>query len=65
MKNLLAGILVVACVAAMPARAEQSATFGDYTVHYVAFTTDILTPEVAKSYKIQRSKNRVLSTSRC
>ncbi len=40
--------------------AEQLKSFGDYTVHYSAFTTDILTPEVAKSYRIQRSKNRAL-----
>lgn len=40
--------------------AEQSASFGDYTVHYSAFTTDILTPEVAKVYGIQRSKSRAL-----
>lgn len=42
------------------APAEQSQSFGDYTVHYSAFTTDILTPEVAKAYRIPRSKNRAL-----
>jgi hypothetical protein len=60
MKTLLAGILATVLLAALPARAEQSATFGDYTVHYVAFTTDILTAEVAKEYRIQRSKSRIL-----
>lgn len=40
--------------------AEQSKTFGDYTIHYVAFTTDMLSPEVARLYKIRRSKNRAL-----
>lgn len=56
-----------ACVAAVllgslpsPAGAEQSKTFGDYTIHYSAFTTDILTPEVAKAYNIRPSKNRAL-----
>lgn len=39
---------------------EQFETFGNYTVHYSAFTTDILTPAVAKSYQIQRSKNRIM-----
>lgn len=39
---------------------EQSATFGEYTVHYSAFTTDVLQPEVAKAYKIQRSTKRAL-----
>ena len=42
------------------ANAEQAKVFGDYTVHYSAFSTDILTPEVAKSYQIPRSKNRAL-----
>ena len=40
--------------------AEQSKTFGDYTIHYSAFTTDTLSPSVAKSYQITRSKNRIL-----
>jgi hypothetical protein len=40
--------------------AEQSKTFGDYTIHYSAFTTDTLSPEVAKQYQIQRSKNRAM-----
>jgi uncharacterized protein DUF4426 len=40
--------------------AEQSKSFGDYIVHFSAFTTDILTPEVARSYRISRSKSRSL-----
>ena len=40
--------------------AEQSKIFGDYTIHYSAFTTDTLSPEVAKQYQIQRSKNRAM-----
>ncbi|MEJ2094096.1 MAG: DUF4426 domain-containing protein, partial [Gammaproteobacteria bacterium] len=39
---------------------EQSETFGNYTVHYNAFTTDNLTPDVAGHYNITRSKSRVL-----
>ena len=47
---------------AMPltAQAEQAKEFGDYTVHYSAFTTDNLTPSVAKAYNIPRSKKRAL-----
>lgn len=41
-------------------KAEQSRDFGDFTVHYSAFTTDILSPEIAKSYGIRRSSNRIL-----
>ncbi len=54
---------LIACLlllAAPMVQAEQSKSFGDYTVHYSAFTTDILTPAVAKHYRIQRSKSRAL-----
>lgn len=51
---------VVLSTATFAVNAEQSKSFGDYTVHFSAFTTDILTPEVARSYRIQRSKNRAL-----
>ena len=42
------------------AQAEQAKVFGKYTVHYSAFTTDNLTPSVAKQYNIPRSKKRAL-----
>jgi len=41
-------------------QAEQSKIFGSYTVHYSAFTTDNLTPSVARLYNIPRSKKRAL-----
>lgn len=44
----------------LAAAAEQSKSFGDYIVHYSVFTTDYLTPEVARLYQIPRSKNRAL-----
>ncbi len=40
------------------ASAEQSSSYGEYTVHYNAFTTDTLQPEVAKAYQINRSSKR-------
>lgn len=45
-----------------PAEAAGVASrdFGDYVVHFNALSTDQLTPEVAKSYEIVRSKNRAL-----
>lgn len=45
-----------------PAEAAGVASkdFGDYVVHFVAISTDQLTPEVAKTYNIVRSKNRAL-----
>lgn len=54
-------VLVILMLAGFaPAGLAQSKTVGDYTVHYSAFTTDTLSPEVAKTYKIQRSKTRAL-----
>ena len=39
---------------------ETFQDFGNYEVHYNAVRTDALTPEVARSYGIQRSTNRVM-----
>ncbi|RMG60032.1 MAG: DUF4426 domain-containing protein [Gammaproteobacteria bacterium] len=36
--------------------------FGDYVIHFNAVNTDFLTPQVARSYGIRRSKNRILLT---
>ena len=60
MKAALLFTILFVMASATPAHAEQFRQFGDYTVHYSAFTTDILTPSVAKSYGIRRSKNRAL-----
>lgn len=58
MKVFITGLILIS----LPwlVNAEQSRSFGDYTVHYSAFTTDVLNPTVAKNYRIQRSKNRAL-----
>ena len=44
------------------AQAGDPQVFGDYTVHYNAFNTDTLQPEMAKAYNIVRSKNRGMMT---
>lgn len=38
----------------------SSRDFGDYVLHFTAIPTNTLTPEVARSYDITRSANRVL-----
>jgi hypothetical protein len=45
-----------------PAQSSQESfqDFGNYEVHFNAVRTDSLTPEVARAYNIERSKNRVL-----
>ncbi len=40
--------------------AENSKEFGDYVIHYNAFRSDTLTPEVAKAYNLQRRNNRLI-----
>jgi hypothetical protein len=42
------------------ASAENSKEFGDYVIHYNAFRSDTLTPEVAKTYNLQRRNNRLI-----
>ena len=59
-KRLKIFLSVVFTIMVEPVNAEQSKDFGDYTIHYNAFTTDILSPSIAKSYRITRSKNRAL-----
>jgi len=40
--------------------AQQSQDFGDYVVHYNAFNTNLLPPQIAQSYGIVRSSSRAL-----
>ncbi len=42
------------------ALAQQSREFNNYIVHYNALRTDLLPPQVAQGYGIQRSSNRAL-----
>jgi hypothetical protein len=48
----------VAVLAAAPAWAGGSQTFGDYVIHYSALSTQQLTAEVAQFYRIPRSRSR-------
>jgi len=60
MKRLLAALCL--CTVAAVAHAEISQKFGPLEIHYNALTTDELQPEVARAYKIERSKTRGLVT---
>ena len=60
MKRLLAALCL--CSAAAVAHAEISQKFGPLEIHYNALTTDELLPDVARAYKIERSKTRGLLT---
>ena len=56
--SIVLGLLMLASVPG--ANAEQAKVFGDYSIHYSTFTTDMLTAEVARGYNITRSKGRAL-----
>ena len=60
MKRLLAALCL--CSVAAVAHAEISQKFGNLEIHYNALTTDELSPEVARAYKIERSKTRGMVT---
>ena len=60
MKRLLATLCL--CSAAAVAHAEIAQKFGPIEVHYNALTTNELLPEVARAYKIDRSKTRGMVT---
>ncbi len=69
---LIAAGLLVACgrpagspatvssTQAMEPDDASSRDFGDYVLHFTAIPTNSLTPEIASSYAITRSANRVL-----
>ena len=61
MNRLLSSVLGLALVIfSSISFADQSKDFGDYTIHYSAFTTDVLSQDVARAYNITRSKNRAM-----
>lgn len=61
MKTLLAS-LAVSLLLLLPfsASAENSTKIPGHTVHHNALTTDMLSPAVAQSYGIRRSKGRAM-----
>ena len=59
-RHFFALLAAATLTAPLPAAGENSTSMGGYTVHHNAFTSDTLTPEVAKAYGFQRSKYRGL-----
>jgi len=49
-------ILLLTLAAALPAQAERSQRFGEYEVHYNAFHSAFLQPDIARAAGLQRSK---------
>ena len=53
-------VLALTSLLAFNAYAEKSKSFGDYVVHYNAFRSDTLTPDIAKAYQLTRRNNRMV-----
>jgi len=60
MKSKLISLFFAAILGCVPLQllAENSTQVPGYVIHHNAFTTDTLTPEVARYYHLQRSKSR-------
>lgn len=51
-------IALFALMLAVPAFAERKQSFGDYDIHYIAFHSSFLTPEIASAAGLVRSRNQ-------
>lgn len=60
MQRLITPLFTILLLLCTTAFAQQQQTFGDYEVHYNAFSSSMLTAEVAKAYGIQRSDSRAV-----
>ena len=60
MKRLLKTLAILTVLTSLPALAQQSQDFGEFTVHYNAMRSSMISPEIAKAYGIRRSDSRGL-----
>ncbi|GMR01281.1 MAG: DUF4426 domain-containing protein [Gammaproteobacteria bacterium] len=60
--NKLFKVLFIFALAlvSLNSHAENSKDFGDFVIHYNAFRSDTISPEVAKQYGLARANNRIL-----
>jgi hypothetical protein len=60
MKNRISAMLLAVFAGLLPfaAGADNSTSIPGYVIHHNAFTTDALTPDVARRLNLQRSTNR-------
>ncbi len=60
MKILLKALALLAVMLSATATAQQAQKFENYTVHYNALNSSLISPDVAKVYGIRRSDSRAL-----
>lgn len=56
LRPIIASIYLLTAFFAISAQAEQQQTFGHYEIHYNAFNSTVIPPDVAKNYDITRSR---------
>jgi hypothetical protein len=59
-KLFCTALLLTGLLAWVPAGADSALDTGNYVIHYNTLSTDLLQPDIAKVYGIQRSKNRAM-----
>jgi hypothetical protein len=60
MKTLFTTLALLAVIFSTTASAQQAQHFGEYSIHYNALNSSLISPEVAKVYGIRRSDSRAL-----
>ncbi len=60
MKSTLCALLTTLMLAPLLANADPFKQVGDYKIHYSAFNTRFIQPDIAATYDIVRGKNRGL-----
>ncbi|MDX2416957.1 MAG: DUF4426 domain-containing protein [Xanthomonadales bacterium] len=60
MKTWVRILTLLTLMSSLAASAQQSQQFDDYTVHYNALNSSLISPDVAKTYAIRRSDSRAL-----
>lgn len=60
MKTLFTTLTLLAVIFSTTANAQQAQQFGEYSIHYNALNSSLISPEVAKLYGIRRSDSRAL-----
>ena len=60
MKTLFKALTLLTVMLSATASAQQAQHFEDYSIHYNALNSSLISPEVAKVYGIRRSDSRAL-----
>lgn len=54
--TLLKHVIFILVLLSFNSNAEQKITKGNWDIHYIAFPSSFIQPEIAKQYQLQRSK---------